>query len=142
MIASTCREAQRVIEDLLRRLHEAQWHQDDIFAVHIALEEALSNAIRHGNRNNPAKKVTVDYRLGEDGIEIRVADEGEGFDPDKVPDPTLPENMNSTSGRGLCLMRGFMDQVLFSEGGRVVWMSRRRRHLPSTIAPSVGDAAS
>ncbi len=128
VIASTCEDAQRVIGRILDELRQAGWHQDDIFAVHLALEESLSNAIKHGNRGDPRKKVTISYRLYPHKIDLQVADEGQGFDPAAVPDPTLPENINSTSGRGLCLIRGFMDRVLFKEGGRVIWMERCRHH--------------
>ena len=128
VIASTCEGAQCVIGRILDELRRAGWHQDDIFAVHLALEESLSNAIKHGNRGDPRKKVTISYRLYPHKIDLQVADEGEGFDPAAVPDPTLPENLSSTSGRGLCLIRGFMDQVRFQERGRVIWMERCRHH--------------
>jgi serine/threonine-protein kinase RsbW len=128
VIASTCEDAQRVIGRILDELRRAGWHQDDIFAVHIALEESLSNAIKHCNRWDPRKNVTVSYIFYPHKIDLQVADEGEGFDPEAVPDPTLPENLNSTSGRGLCLIRGFMDRVRFKDRGRVIWMERSRHH--------------
>lgn len=128
VIPSTYTDAQRVIDEILQRLREAGWHQDDIFAVHIALEESLSNAVKHGNRGDPTKRVTVHYLLDAEHIELSVADEGQGFDPSTVPDPTQPEHIDAPSGRGLCLIRGFMDEVHFADGGRRIVMSRRRRH--------------
>jgi serine/threonine-protein kinase RsbW len=93
--------------------------------VEIALREALINAVVHGNHGDPRKHVHVDCRCEPDEISILVRDEGQGFDVDRVPDPTAPENIQCTHGRGIYLMRAYMDEVRFEEGGRAVRMRKR-----------------
>jgi serine/threonine-protein kinase RsbW len=92
--------------------------------VEIALREALANAIIHGNREDAQKHVQVTCRCELDGVSIAVKDEGEGFDIDKVPDPTTPENVGSVSGRGIYVMKALMDEVRFEGGGAVVHMRK------------------
>ncbi len=84
-------------------------------ASHISMvcREAAVNAVLHGNRYNPDKHVTVSFELTDEALTVRVADQGEGLDPDKTPDPLAPENLLRTSGRGIFLMRALMDEVHF-----------------------------
>lgn len=93
--------------------------------IEIALREALLNAVVHGNHEDPRKHVHVDCRCEPDEISILVRDEGQGFDADRVPDATVPENIHSPHGRGICLMRAYMDEVRFEECGRAVHMRKR-----------------
>ena len=92
--------------------------------VEIALREALANAIIHGNHENPRKHVHVRFRCNPDEVSIAVKDEGRGFDINEMPDPTAPENIGSGHGRGIYLMKAFMDEVRFEEGGVVVHMRK------------------
>ena len=92
--------------------------------VEIALREALANAIIHGNHENPGKHVHVRFRCNPDEVSIAVKDEGRGFDINEMPDPTAPENIGSGHGRGIYLMKAFMDEVRFEEGGVVVYMRK------------------
>jgi serine/threonine-protein kinase RsbW len=92
--------------------------------VEIALREALANAIIHGNRENPRKRVHVTCRCEPEELSIAVKDEGRGFDINKIPDPTAPENIGSVHGRGIYLMKALMDDVRFEEGGVVVRMRK------------------
>jgi len=103
-------------------LETNNFSQNDIFAVHLALEEAFTNAVKHGNRKDSAKKVKIDYLVDLDKIEVTMIDEGEGFDPEDVPDPRYGENLYKTEGRGLLLMRSYMDVVEFNERGNRVSM--------------------
>jgi serine/threonine-protein kinase RsbW len=96
------------------------------FNVRVALCEALANAILYGNRNDPAKTVDLRARYGPRTVEIHVTDEGPGFDPETVPDPTLPENLERADGRGVFLIRRLMDEVRFNEKGNSVCMILRR----------------
>ncbi len=90
------------------------------FAILTALGEALSNAVLHGNRDDPAKILTIEYTADAATVAIVVQDEGVGFDPAAVPDPTRPENVDIPSGRGIMLMRAYMTEVEFvSPGNRV-----------------------
>ena len=96
--------------------------------VEIALREALANAIIHGNHQNPQKHVHVRFRCKSDEVSIAVKDEGRGFDINTITDPTAPENTGSIHGRGIYLMKVFMDEVRFEEGGVVVHMRKRAGH--------------
>ncbi|MEI6474754.1 MAG: ATP-binding protein [Planctomycetota bacterium] len=87
------------------------------FAIRLALEEALVNGFRHGNKGNPSKHVTVDCKIDSKGVELIVSDEGEGFDPGSVPDPTADENIDIPSGRGIMLMRAYMSSVEYLHPG-------------------------
>ena len=112
----------RILSDLKAK----NFSKEDIFAVHLALEEAFINAIRHGNKMNPDKKVKVDYSVGSEEVEITMTDEGGGFEPNSVPDPRCGENIYKTDGRGLFLVRAYMDVVEFNERGNQVRMVRHR----------------
>jgi len=106
--------------------------KEDRYWLVTALREALANAIRHGNRQDPSLPVEVEYRLADGTFTIMVSDHGAGFDPGAIPDPTAPENLLRPSGRGIFYMRQFMDRVEFStssHGGTTVEMSRRVRPL-------------
>ena len=89
----------------------------DLPDMQLALEEGLANAIKHGNKLDDSKKVTVECYLDGDIVRVVIQDEGEGFDLTDVPDPTLPENLDKPSGRGVMLMKAFMDDVLYNECG-------------------------
>jgi serine/threonine-protein kinase RsbW len=89
----------------------------------VASLEAVNNAITHGNKANPQKLVDVEIEFDNDEIRITVSDEGEGFKPDKIPDPTLPENIEELSGRGVFLMTKLADSIKFNEKGNSVTMS-------------------
>lgn len=94
-------------------------------AIELSLREALANAIIHGNGSNPSKRVTVDcFRQGDGSIMIVVRDEGPGFDLKDIPNPTAPENVYRSGGRGIFLIRHFMDHVEFNDGGREIRMKK------------------
>ncbi len=113
-----------VCRQLLSELKANNFSDEDIFAVHLALEEAFANAIMHGNKIDPEKGVRINYSVGLDRIEISMTDEGEGFDPNSVPDPRYGKNLYKTEGRGLLLMNSYMDVVEFNESGNRVRMVR------------------
>lgn len=101
-----------------------------VFAIRLAMEEALSNAIRHGNCGDPAKHVTIEYRVDSQRVEITICDEGCGFEPTAVPDPTLDENLTRPCGRGVLLMRAYMSEVRFNKAGNCVTLVKLRGHRP------------
>jgi len=115
-----------VLERVLQQLREMKFGDLDVYSVHMALEEALVNAIRHGNGNDSSKKVHVLCHASEDKIVIQVEDEGPGFDPGDVPDPTLEENIDKDHGRGIMLMRNFMNHVEYNDKGNKVVMEKVR----------------
>lgn len=125
-IPSDTSVATAVIDVLLARLQQDDWSDRDVFGVHLAVEEALVNAIKHGNQDDLDKHVQVEYRVAPDRVQIEIVDEGPGFDPDSVPDPTSAEQLNQPHGRGLMLMRSFMTRVEFHPPGNRVLLEKCR----------------
>jgi serine/threonine-protein kinase RsbW len=115
--------------------------QDVQDAIELAIRESVINAIKHGNRNDAGKHVFVEFsteRVDEDAVQLTICvrDEGEGFDPQTIPDPLAEENLLKSSGRGILLMRSFMDDVEIRnvpEGGVEIRMTKR--------VPSCGTAS-
>jgi serine/threonine-protein kinase RsbW len=126
VIASDPVEARRVQEEIENLLKVHEFSERDIFSVKLALEEALVNAIKHGNQMDKAKKVRLAYRVDPERFEITIADEGPGFNPDDVPDPVAFENLERPCGRGLLLMRHYMTEVAFHPPGNRVFMCKLR----------------
>ncbi len=116
---------------ILSALEARGFSQDDAFAVHLALEEAFLNAVKHGNKMDPAKKVRIEWLVDLEKAEICLADEGEGFDPREIPDPRVGENLYRPEGRGLLLIRSYMHFVEYNERGNGLQMIRYKgRPLP------------
>lgn len=113
-----------LIDEILVVLNEFGWSKEDVFGVHMALEEALSNAVRHGNKHDPNKVVQVDCELSEKRFFVKICDEGPGYDPCKVPDCCADENLEVPGGRGLALMRAYMTTVELTDNGRCVIMEK------------------
>ena len=100
-IPSDLAEARRIQNLIEEALQASAYSEHDIFSIKLALEEALVNAIKHGNQMDPDKRVTVSYQVTTERFDIRITDEGNGFNPEDVPDPTAPENLERPCGRGL-----------------------------------------
>lgn len=103
----------------------AGFDQDSTQAIQTAVHEAVVNAIVHGSDREETQRVKLDIAVRAGGLEVRVEDEGRGFDPTNVPDPLAPQNLTRSSGRGIFLMRKLMDEVTFSRlasGGMEVRM--------------------
>jgi serine/threonine-protein kinase RsbW len=101
--------------------------EEMIYAVDMAVRESVANAIKHGNKLDESKKVEITFADSDEIFEVTVRDHGAGFDVDGVPDPTDPEHLLNTNGRGILFMRSFMDEVEWSEapdGGLVVRMAK------------------
>jgi serine/threonine-protein kinase RsbW len=109
---------------LIKRLRWIPGSEEDI---ETALREGLANAVTHGNQEDPQKRVYVGCRGGTDEVSIVIRDEGQGFDISEVPDPTTPDNIEASHGRGIYLMKALMDEVRFERGGTVVYMRKSRR---------------
>ncbi len=108
-------------------IDECEYPEASKFALRLAYEEAVSNAFRHGHAGLPPQTpVRVSYRVAPDSVEMTVEDQGPGFDPDQIPDPTLDENLASPSGRGIMLIRAYMTDVQFDQGGRRLKILYRR----------------
>jgi serine/threonine-protein kinase RsbW len=114
----------RIIESFIDNAKEKYSLNDDIYGnIMIAVTEAVNNAIRHGNKDNSAKNVTLSLSLQDGLIKFMVQDEGDGFNFHHLPDPTAPENISKPGGRGIFLMKHLSDEVDFKENGKVVELS-------------------
>lgn len=133
IIPSVPAECRKPLAAIIARLCEMNWDQHDIGCVHLALEEAITNAIKHGNDYQPAKQVTITARLWRTRVRLTVADQGEGFDPATIPDCTDQKNLERQSGRGVALMKAFMSRVTYNKKGNQVTMIKSR---PPTPAPA------
>jgi len=110
----------RATQSVVESAEEHGFDAASCFAIRLALEETLSNAYKHGNREHPDKTVTLECSIDPQRIVIEVEDEGPGFDPEIIPDPTAEENLEIPSGRGLVLVQSFMTEVEFVPPGNKV----------------------
>jgi serine/threonine-protein kinase RsbW len=106
----------------------------DSFGMRLALEEAVVNAVKHGNGGDPAKWVVVRFTVSPERVLAEVQDEGAGFDPARVPDPTAPENRQRPGGRGLLLIRTYATGVRYNAAGNCVTLCKRRCNVARPIA--------
>lgn len=125
-IPSDLSEARRVQEQIENALQSNQYGDSDIFAIKLAVEEALVNAIKHGNQMDPEKEVRISYSVSPEIFEIKISDDGPGFKPDDIPDPTTDDNIERPCGRGLFIIRNFMTVVEYQHPGNIVFMSKLR----------------
>lgn len=103
----------------------AQFGDDDFGRIMLTLSEAVNNAIMHGNEEDPSKQVIIETTLNDDSklLKISVEDEGDGFDPDSLPDPLRDENLMNEGGRGVYLIKQYADELEFSQNGSKVTIS-------------------
>ena len=125
-IPSVLDEAVNVQRAIITAADAAGFSEGAKFAIRLAVDEALSNAIIHGNHSDPSKKIHVEYSVTDESVRISVTDEGKGFNPQGVPDPTLDENLDRPHGRGVMLMKAYMTSVSFSKGGNSVTLVKDR----------------
>ncbi len=121
------------VEQAAERLAaEAGLDEDARFGVTMAVREAAANAVFHGNASDPAKRLRASFERTGDSLVFRVSDEGRGLDPETLPDPLAPENLLRSSGRGIFLIRSFMDEVHFRrlEPGTELTLIKYLRHTP------------
>jgi len=115
-----------VVQAVTEQMAFRGYPEADVFAVRLALEEAVVNAIKHGNQGDPSKEVCVRCKVGAERVMVEVEDQGNGFNPKKVPDPLALENLERSCGRGVFLMRHYMTWVRFNERGNRVTLCKRR----------------
>jgi len=108
---------EKVVEEIKSKFNV---NEDSYGNMLVAVTEAVSNAIYHGNRLDPKKKIVLSYQHNDGNLSFTITDQGTGFDYYNLPDPTAPENLEKECGRGIFLMKHLSDQVIFSENGRVV----------------------
>ena len=120
--------AHSLIEEVMAvvRTDLCRWNEKDLFALELTLEEALTNAVKHGNNSDPSKKVQFDCKLNSDKIYVRIEDEGCGFNPYAIADPREPANLEIVSGRGVLLIKHFATSVKWNEKGNVIEFEKAR----------------
>ncbi len=123
-ISSDYESGQALVERIVVAVGSAAFTSREVFGIRLAVDEAVANAIKHGNRLSPDKQVRIDFRMDERGVRIRIEDQGDGFRPEDVPDPTSDENLERPCGRGLMLMREFMTKIEYNERGNVVVLEK------------------
>ncbi len=126
VVASCVSAIERICRELLDDVAGCGFDEDEVFGIHLALEEALVNAIKHGNKTDEHRSVSIEYFITPEKFDISVSDEGPGFTPEKVPDPRSEENLYKSNGRGLLLMRSYMDVVEHNDKGNCVHMIKYR----------------
>ena len=113
-------------ERILKSLEELEFPPRDVFGVRLALEEALVNAIKHGNSMDPDKFVLVCCEISREQVKIEIEDEGPGFNPSEIEDPTEDDNLDRPGGRGIMLMRAFMNVIEYNATGNRVTLVKIR----------------
>jgi serine/threonine-protein kinase RsbW len=136
VIPSDFAEGRHVQDRIMQEVERCRYDPDSVFAIKLALEEALINAIKHGNKLDKKKKVKVEATVTEEQAEIQIEDEGPGFQRDSVPDPTAEENLERLHGRGILLMEAYMNAVEWSRGGRRIRLVRSRDNPPRGHEPA------
>ncbi len=126
VIASDQRETAAAKDAIIHELEQHLYSEDITFGIKLALEEALANAVKHGNRADPDKKITVSYAVSDEKAVIIVRDEGSGFEPENIPDCTEPERLPMPNGRGIMLIRSYMDEVCYRDNGREIYFMKLR----------------
>ena len=126
VIPSDTDAGQAVQERIVARLESLEYSMRDVFGIRLALEEALVNAIKHGNGLDPDKTVRVNCLIEDDLLRVEIEDQGPGFNMSDVPDPTAEENLERPCGRGIMLIRSFMTSVEYNAKGNRVVLEKRR----------------
>jgi serine/threonine-protein kinase RsbW len=125
-----------VAEEIARRISDtAGFDEDNQHKIDMAVHESVINAIWHGNKNDPSKHVRLRFEIYSDRLEIHVRDQGNGYDPSQLPDPLAEENLLNVSGRGIFLIRTFMDEYrvenIAGEGTEVILVKRLNSNNPA-----------
>lgn len=126
-IPSSLDQGHKLIEHYVKMLEQHGWEGRDLFHVQLAVEEAIVNAITHGNHESPDKRVEVELHVNRSSTFMRIRDEGEGFCPNDLPDPTDDEHVDCPHGRGVMLIKEMMDEVTYNDCGNQVIMVKNRK---------------
>ena len=110
------------LSQVIKKIETLGLKEEEVFEIRLCLEEALTNAMKHGNKLDPDLSVEVDIEAHDNRLTIKVVDQGQGFDFENLPDPTDKDNLLKTAGRGIFLIKNLMNKVEFSDRGRVIKM--------------------
>jgi len=125
-IQSDLGAAQAAEEQILNAIEARGYRSEAAFAIRLSLEEAITSALKHGNKGDRSKRLVLRYTVDDEKAVICVADEGTGFDPQCVPDPTAPGRLSMPNGRGIMLMRAYMDEVEYTGRGNEVRLVKKK----------------
>ena len=125
-IPSDTTEGLAVQNRIITALEEMGYPGTDTFRIRLCLEEGIVNAIKHGNGMDPDKSVRIRFEADTSKVRVEIEDEGEGFDLEDVPDPTLDENLDRPCGRGIMLMRSFMNVIEYKNNGTLLILEKQR----------------
>jgi serine/threonine-protein kinase RsbW len=120
----TLHDMQRCISRILAGMKDAGFTPKEIFGTRLGLEEAFVNAIKHGHKGDTSKRVEVRFQISDRQLLVEIRDQGPGFDPEGLPDPLAPENLERPGGRGVFLIRQYMSWVQFNETGNCVTLCK------------------
>jgi serine/threonine-protein kinase RsbW len=123
-IASNIHNIRKASLKVLGALEPFKVSESDLFDIRLCVEEALRNAVVHGNRTNKSLPVTIGYHIDKDKFEAVIEDEGKGFDYKRLADPTKKANLLKLGGRGVYLIRALMDKVEFNDKGNRITMTK------------------
>ena len=126
-LASDMLAVEEFCQKLVADASKQGFSEDDTFGIHMALEEAMINAVKHGNAGDQNKKLTVEYLVTQEVFDLTITDQGTGFVPEDVPDPRDEENLQKLSGRGILLIRAYMDVVEYNKTGNQLHISKRNK---------------
>ena len=119
-------ESLRIVENLIDKLSEEHQIEEDLYGkILVATVEAVNNAIIHGNKSDKKKKINISVNTNPENVRIKIKDQGTGFEYDKVPDPTAPENIENIHGRGVFLMTKLSDKIKFNKNGSEVELTSK-----------------
>lgn len=124
-IPNDTEEGRQIQERIASLLEQHNWPMRDVFGMRLAMEEALVNAIKHGNRMDSSKQVFISCRFETNEISVIIEDQGEGFDLTQVPDPTDEDNLEKPGGRGIMLIRSFVTSVEYNDRGNRLTLTKR-----------------
>ncbi len=135
LVQSIASAVNSAYSQILTELQAREFAEEDIFAVHLCMQEAFLNAVKHGNKMDADKQVRIDYSVDNEKMEIFMTDQGEGFDPDSVPDPTSGDNVYRPRGRGIFLIQSYMDEAEFNDkGNRLRMLKYKQKSQPEKKA--------
>ncbi len=126
VVESSASAVEALCRELLEDTGGFGFSEDDVFGIHLAMEEALGNAVRHGNKEQSQKQISIECLVTSEKFDIQISDEGSGFDPGLLPDCRSEENLYKCCGRGVLLMRSYMDVVEYNDAGNCVHMIKYR----------------
>jgi serine/threonine-protein kinase RsbW len=127
VISSDLNEGRHVQDIIEAQLRQQRYEDKEVFAIRLALDEAIVNAIKHGNQMDPTKRVHVRFRILTERFDVVITDEGPGYNPEEIPDPLAAENLERPSGRGLFLMRHYMSEIIVHPPGNRLSLSKLRK---------------